>query len=431
MVAMSLGGRVHAEQAVDLIQVYDLAKEAEPRLKSAEQALEVAREQENQALAVLLPKASAFASVSANEMTQPAATRDPTMDYLGRRYGVSLQQVLFNLPAFLEKFRFATQTEQRQEEYVSAQMDLMKDVTVRYFDVLAARDVLEVLNAEKEVTEKDMRRTQEMFKRQMAKITDVYQLEAHYDALLSQEIAAENKVAIALESLRELTGTPVAAVKALPAEIRFPTLDRSLDEWVTLAKQNSPVLQALIYAIDASETYVEQQWAGHLPTLNLTLSYVNSNTTFDARQFPSYETKSASVDLNVPLFQGGGVEARKREAIARLGIAKETREEKERAIEKLTRTAFLSAQASRSRIDSAAKLVKAAEKARDAMGKSYTFGISTIVDVLKSQKELSEARIEQITAKYEYIKSYIQLKHGAGIVSQEDLAEVNGWITSH
>jgi outer membrane protein len=165
--------------------------------------------------------------------------------------------------------------------------------------------------------------------------------------------------------------------------------------------------------------------------LNLTLSYVNSNTTYDSRQFPPYETKSAAVDINVPLFQGGGVEARKREAIARLGIAKETREEKERAIEKLTRTAFLSAQASMARIDSAAKLVKAAEKARDAMGKSYTFGISTIVDVLKSQKVLSEARIEQITAKYEYIKSYIQLKHGAGIVSQEDLAEVNGWITSH
>lgn len=56
--------------------------------------------------------------------------------------------------------------------------------------------------------------------------------------------------------------------------------------------------------------------------------------------------------------------------------------------------------------------------------------MATIVDVLKSQKDLFEARAEQITARYDYIKNYIQLKHAVGIVSTDDLAEVNRWVAS-
>lgn len=427
---MACGAGPRAEQGFDLMQVYELARAAEPRLKAAEQALEAAREQENQALGALLPRASAFGSVSTNQLNESLRGADLNKTYPGHRWGASVQQVLFNLPAFLEKLRFASQTEQRQEEYATAQMDLIRDVTLRYFDVLQARDYLEVLRAEKEATEKDRDRTQQLFQRQLAKITDVYQIEAHYDALLTKEIAAQNKVEVALESLRELTGTPITQVKPLSSNAVLPNLEHTLEEWVSLAKKNSPVLQALVHAIDAAETYVEQQWAEHLPTVNLSLYYINSNITYNSLTSPPYETKSASVDVNVPLFQGGAVEAKRREAIARLAIAKETREEKERAIEKLTRTAFLNVRAGKSQLESAAKLVSAAEKAYDAVQKSYAFGMATIVDVLKSQKDLFEARAEQITARYDYIKNYIQLKHAVGIVSTDDLAEVNRWVAS-
>lgn len=436
LILATLSGSLWADQASDLLQVYGYAREANPQLKAAEQTLEMARAQEGQTLSVLLPQVKAFGSYSANEFHQniKATPLDPrpnlTRDYPGKRAGVSVQQVLFQLPAFLEKLRFSSLTEQRQEEYESAKKDLMALVVERYFDVLAAQDILEVLTSEKTATEKDMRRIQEMFKRQLASITDVYQIEANYDALLAKEITAQSKLDIARESLREVIGTRINAIRPLKSEVRFPGLNGSVEDWVTLAKENSPVLQALIYGIDAAETYVEQQWASHLPTVQLSLNYIYSDVTYDNRALPPYDSKYASVDMSLPIYSGGGIEAKRKEAIARLNIAKETREEKERAIEKQTRTAFLTALASKAQIESDAKAVRSAEKAYDAQEKSYGLGLSTIVDVLKAQKDRLEARLTEINAKYEYIRSYVQLKHSAGILSDEDLEEVNRWIGS-
>lgn len=428
-VLMCTGLPLCAAEPADLLDVYELALQADPRLKGSEYTLETAKAQERQALGALLPNVKGFGSYSFNEITQDTPI-NPTTGYVGRRAGIIAQQVLFDLPAFLEKHRFASQTEQRQEEYVSALKDVMKDVTERYFGVLAAHDALSLVQMEKEATEKEMRRVQQMFKRQLTTITDVYQIEAHYDALLTKEINAQNDLAISLERVRELTGKPFDALEPLLADIQFPPIEGSLDEWVSLSKENSPVLKALIHAIDAAETFVNQQWASHLPSVRLNAQYIYSDTGFDNRQLPPYDNKSVGVEMNFPLYQGGIVEARRREAIARLGVAKETREEQERAIEKQTRTAFLSAQASQSKIRSAEKLVKSAEKAYDSMKKSYALGMATIVDVLKAQKDFFEAKMEQLTAKYEYITSYIQLKHSAGIVSEQDLIEVNQWIAA-
>ena len=105
-----------------------------------------------------------------------------------------------------------------------------------------------------------------------------------------------------------------------------------------------------------------------------------------------YTVGTLGLQLNVPLYSGGGMKAGEREAVARFEMMKYKRMEKQREIERETRTAYLNAQTGYSRIASTAREVEARVKARDGQQRGYELGASTIVALLESKKNLLKSR---------------------------------------
>ena len=60
----------------------------------------------------------------------------------------------------------------------------------------------------------------------------------------------------------------------------------------------------------------------------------------------------------------------------------------------------------------------------------FEVGTRTIVDVLNSQRENYLARLNYARARYQYVVDQLRLKKAAGILSSEDLAEVNKALES-
>lgn len=418
----------------NLLQLYDLAVTTNPVMQGRKYSIAQAEAQKDQARSKLLPQASATGFMSWNEFTQEVPNRftgqttDITTQYQGLRGVVQARQALFDLASFraFEGAGFAIK--QAEQDMEDARLNLATDLVDRYLEFLEATDEASYLQSELDLTDGDMQRIRRLYERTMAKVTDLYEVEAYYQTLKTRELEIHNAQAVALEKVREVVGVPVTDLARLKKE-ELPPVPGHPDQWVTEAVQQHPAMQALQHALEASAKTIASQWANHLPQLSLQMSGIYAkNGGFDNRQLDPYTVGTLGLQLNVPIFSGGSVKAGEREAIAKFEITKYKRIAKQREIERETRTAYLSAVTGYSRIASTTREVEARVKARDGQIRGYELGASTIIAVLESKKNLLKSRFAYARARYDYIRSLVGLRVWGGTLSRTDVQEINGWL---
>lgn len=425
-----------AAPAIDLLQLYEQTLATNPLLKGRGYSIEQAQAQADQALSKLLPQVMAIGNLSWNDFTQAETnpltrqTRNVNSQYEGTRGIIQARQALFDLPSFLRMQGADATVQQTEQELEAARMAITADLIDRYFAVLQAADEMGYLQGEKELTSGEMKRIRSMYERQMAMVTDLYEVEAYYQTLETREIEVANAKAVALEKLRETAGIAVPDVAPL-ARDSLPDVPGQSEQWVREAEQKHPALLALQHAIEAASKLIDSARAEHLPQLSLQLSQTYAdNGGFDNRQLPRYNVGTVGLQLNVPIYSGGGIEAAARDATARYYLAMERQTEKRREIERETRTAYLNAKTGHARVDSTGREVLAREKARAAQEKSYELGIATIVALLESKKNLLKSRFEQAQARYDYVRALVALRLWGGSLNHQDIQDINGWLAT-
>ena len=410
--------------AQSLLDFYRRALESNPALRSRELGVEQARAQEELAASKLLPQVVASGSYYWNDYRESGLGQ---RNYDGSRTALQARQALLDLASYfkLQSARYTLAQSEQQRE--AARMALAGDIVERYLAVLQAADEIANLGAEKEAIESQLKRLRFMRERQLAKVTDLLEVEAYYQGLLTREIEARSAAAVALERLRETSG--LAADRVAPLErMTFPPLSGAEAQWVDDAASNNPNLAALQQAIEAAAKLVESGRAEHMPQVALTASKTHSDQGYDNRLTPPYNVGTLGLQVTVPLYEGGRVQATVRDASARLAIAREQYEGARREVERDTRTAYLSAVASRARIESTGAEVHALENVVAAQRTSYEMGVATIVDLLIAQRRLFRSRSDQFKARYDYIRDFTTLRVRAGRLTDQDIEEVDRWM---
>lgn len=416
-----------ASHADDLLSLYQRALLASPELKGSQYALDITRAQEDQAFGKLLPQAAIRANYSANQLKRETFKGS---GYPGTSAGINMRQPLFDLQAYLLMKSQQSLTAKGEENLLAAHQQLIADLVDRYTDALEAIDKTEIISTELGSTEKQLARVKSMSERQMALVTDLYQLQAKVETLRSDLIVSKNEANIALEKLRELTGDAVINLQPVRLDTHQPPPDGSIDNWIEQAGRNNPDISALKHAVESADQSISAYQAGHLPRLELQASGNYSNTTFNNQQSPPYEVGTVGVEATIPLYEGGITSARVREAEGRKGLGSSQLEQKQREIEKITRDAYLDMAISSARSQATDRALEASEKSRLAMEKGYELGVVTIVDLLNAQKQLSEAHKNQRQARYRYFKTRSALLQQAGRLDVEELAKLNDWLVT-
>jgi len=412
-------------QADDLLSIYEQALNSDPNLKAAQLQTELSEAQQAQAGGALLPQASANVNISYNNQYTDSTGTD---SYKGERYSVNLTQSLIDVSKVYNWQRARALTDKSEMDFQQAHQVLMFDVVERYFTVLAMQDNLSLIRQETETTEKQLKQIQRQYDKHIVKITDVYELEAKLDSLLAEGIEAETQLDVAKQSLTELTGQPVMQLANLQNDIQFTPLAGDIQSVTEQAQANSPLIKAQDKEITAGDYDVISQHAKHLPVVDLQLQYYNTDNGFQNRQTPTVDTKVAAINVTIPLFAGGATYQRAKEASRQLAISKQRKISLLRSIEKETRDAFLSANASVRRIKASIRAQKTAIKAREAMEKGFTYGVQSIGDVLISQAREFSANRDLLEAKYTYIKNRIRFERSLGTLSINSLSEINAWL---
>jgi outer membrane protein len=416
--------QLHAD---DLLSIYHQAVQADPTTQSAQVKLKIGEAQKEQAKGQILPQITGSANWSTNYQS---FGNNPTRNYGGTRYYISLNQTLIDFAKFWN-WRKAQATESQYVlEAAQAEQILLYEVTDKYFSVLETEDELALYQAEGEITRQEVRQIQQQYGKQIVKITDLLAIQAKLDQINAAAVEAEAKAQNAKQALQQLTNANPVNLAKLKEPIEYKPLEGKLDDWLAMARSQNPAIAAQGYAITAAGHDIDQQQAGHYPVVELQLNYYNTDVGFQNQRTGQLDNQVAAINVNVPIFSGGTTYYRVQEAKHRLTLNKYDQEAKLRELNKLTSEAYLNTNASVKRIKANQKALDSASKASEAMVTGFNYGVQTMNDVLKAQEEEFQALHDLGKAKYSYIKNRMRFLQAIGSISEDNLTEVNDWLDS-
>jgi outer membrane protein len=419
--------------ADNLLDIYQLAQENDPQFKAAQAAHDAALEAKPQSRALLLPTLSFNAQASRQrediKSSSSAIFSTDTTYATIKGYSLSLNQPLFNTEYFTQLRQADATVGQADAELSAAEQDLIIRVAQSYFDVLAALDNLEFVRAEKNADERQLEQTKQRFDVGLIAITDVHEAQAAYDLAVAQEIEAENQVSSSREALSELTGQLHKELANLTDKMELISPDpTNIDSWSNTALKQNFSLIAEEFAVKAAREEVKLQRSGHYPTIDITANHGYTDIGGGSLGARETEDDTIGVELNLPLFSGGAVNSRVRQAIQLLEQAQDNLEQQRRATLRQSRDAYKNTLAAIKRVKAFNQAVISAQSALDATEAGLEVGTRTTVDVLNSRQELFLARQNYARSRYDYLLNTLKLKQAAGILGAADLENINSWI---
>src|SRR5574343_1153179 len=317
--------------AVDLMQVYRDAQSNDPTFAAARATLAAGQEKQPQARAGLLPSLSLEGNTTWNDNDYKYASMpsfNGVLQYNSNGYQLTLSQPLFRWQNWIAYDQSKMQVAQAEANFGLARQDLILRVAQAYFDVLYAQESVAAVKANKQAIAQQLELAKKSFEVGTSTITDTHEAQARFDLANAQEIAAESDLEVKLRALQAIVGQEPGALAQLRKNAELtPPQPSSMNEWVSAAETGSLNVQVQQYNARIAAREVDRQRAGHYPTLDLVANYGESKT-FASTAFGLLDTQYQNIGLqiNVPLFQGGSVASREREASANRAAAASTLE---------------------------------------------------------------------------------------------------------
>ena len=135
-----------------------------------------------------------------------------------------------------------------------------------------------------------------------------------------------------------------------------------------------------------------------------------------------------TLQLNLPIYQGGLILSKSREAIHLYTQAAQELEKTRRSVQRRTHEAFLGVASIIFRIKALAQALRSTEATLRSTQMGFQVGTRTSVDVLDAQREMLRAKRDYASARYDYILDVLRLKQAAGTLSDEDIVAINTWF---
>ena len=428
----TLSGSAHSE---DLLQIYREALASDPTLAAARANYVATQELLPQARAGLLPVFSLLGNANEQNFsnslhTNPSVT--VTQKFPLYSYTVSASQPLYRMQNWISFDQAKVQVGQADYTLASAQQDLIVRVAQAYFDVLLAQFTIELNESQKAAVSENLALAKRNFEVGVATITDTNDAQAKYDQIVATEISVQNDLANRMAALRAIIGrTPNALVRVdrtYEPQLPTPTV---IEPWVERAINENYQVRIAQSNFDIASLEIDRQRAGHYPTLDLVASFnqsysggaattnLSGNFTQDAR------LGIIGVQLNMPLYQGGLVNSRVRQAIANLETSRQNLESARRAAQLLAQTSFAGVTSGVAQLKALAQALKSAQVSYDSNKLGLEVGVRTNLDVLNQQQQVFQTRFNIAQAYYNYIINALRLKQSVGTLSDLDVEQIN------
>lgn len=421
-----------AAAAQDLVQVYRDAVRYDAVFASARAALEAGREKLPQGRALLLPTLNLTGNVTRSRIDvqsrDPAASPNFLREPRSNGYTLTFLQPLFRPQNILQNDQAGWQVRQAEATYGQASQDLIVRVSQAYFDVLASQDTLALVGAQKTAIAEQLAQAKRNFEVGTATITDTHEAQARYDLIQAQEIAAQNDLESKRRVLQQITGRNYERLTPLRPDVRLsPPNPTAMENWVELAEKQSYSVQVQEAASQVAMLETRRANAAHWPTIDFIGTYGRSNDSASTVSAIGRETTTTQIGVQfaVPLYQGGALDSREREAAALSVRAREDLENARRSAALSSRQSYLAVINGIAQVGALEQALVSSQSALDSNRLGYEVGVRINIDVLNAQQQLFSTRRDLAVARYNTITNHLRLKAAVGSLREEDLEEVN------
>jgi outer membrane protein len=302
--------------------------------------------------------------------------------------------------------------------------DVFTDAVSVYMDVIRDRSIVTLNENQVKVLQTNLQATRDQFEVGDLTRTDVAQSEARLALAQSNLAGAQGRLKGSEEHSRRVVGK-------LPGELDppppLPALPTSPDQAVDIALQNNSGLASIAAQSRAAGYDISVARSQRLPTVSAYTNGTAANYLGTAsRQFgpgaaDNQVTTNVGVSAAIPIYQGGLVGARVRQAQAFEAQLLEQGVEIERSVVAQTRAAFSSYRAALEAIESNRVAVSANTLALEGTRAEQTVGTRNVLDVLNAEQELLNSQVLLVTANRDAYVAGFQLLNAMGRAEAEDL----------
>ncbi|MBK9082032.1 MAG: TolC family outer membrane protein [Rhizobiales bacterium] len=336
-----------------------------------------------------------------------------------RGFGVQIQQNLWNGNRTANGVRQAESGVLAARETLrNAEQTVLQNAVTSYMNVLRDTAILNLRRNNIEVLDQQLRQTRDRFNVGEVTRTDVAQVEAQLASARADAFTAQSNLQTSLANYRQVVGEqPRSLAPAKPIDKALP---KSVANAVSSSQTEHPLIQAAMHNVDAAQLAVKLVEGELYPTLGVTGSL---SKRWDPNGARGAQTTSASAvaTLTVPIYEGGEVYARVRQAKEQLGQARLQADVQREQVRALVVSSWGLWENSRAVLQAAQAQVTAAEIALNGVREEAKVGQRTTLDVLVSQQTLLNARVTLVTAQRDRVVTSYSVLSAMGRLSASTL----------
>ena len=414
----------------DLLQIYREALANDATYAAARYQQQAAQERVPQARSGLLPNVGLTGRTDLNryESTEP----DITNSYNIYGGGVNLTVPVYRPQNWeaLEQAKISVMTADLTLQQSS--QDLTLRVATAYFNVLGARDQLIALDAAKKATLEQLQQAKREFEVGTKTIIDTNEAQARYDQIVAQEQVALGTLLVRRSELQTIIGRDLGTLAPLRDRPNL-TLPQPADimQWVRSAEDTSYAVQIARGNYEIATREVQRQRDGHKPTLDLVGGYnVNKFNGTQSSEFinPRINAGTVGLQLNVPIYQGGVVQSRVREALSLQDRSNAELESARRNSANAARDAYTGVNFGLAQVRALESAEVSARTQLDSTQLGYQVGVRILLDVLNATTLLVQTQRDVKRARYDFLLAALRLKASSGALTEDDIAGINALL---
>ena len=304
------------------------------------------------------------------------------------------------------------------EKARSSRLDMVTQVKNAYFGTLMAKEAFNVYKEVYENAMKNYEETQKKFSSQKASEMDVLRAKTSVANAIPNVYNAESSVILALWQLKAVLGVEldmnIDVAGCLEDYSHQMFYDIHQHDSISV-DHNTTMKQLAIQAEQLAENIKIQQYA-NIPSLammfNFSMNAMTNDFNFSEYKWTPYSYVGFS--LNIPIFAGGKRYHQIRQARNQYEQVKLQTVNTERQLKIAIRQSLNTMETNMKSYYAAKDAVAAAQKGYDITSMAYQVGRSTLVELNDAQLALTQARLAESQAIYNFVTAKAQLEQTIG-----------------
>ena len=301
----------------------------------------------------------------------------------------------------------ASLTTQREQE------NLKLNVIKAYYDALESKKTVGVRQETVDKYQEHYTNVSQLYAAGSKAKIDVIRSQVELSDARQNLIKAENSYEVDLAELRNYLNIDRSEPLNLTTDFSYLAFDKDMSACLDYAYANRKDLQVDKNKLLQQEQAIKAAKAGYLPTLNLSVGLSDSQ-----RFHPSSEnshTASAALGLDWNIFDSGVTRAQVKSAETDRDIAKLNYLKDKEDIDLAVRQAYYNMREAEKRFNSTQDAVHQAEEDAFIAREKYRAGEGLMLDIIDAQEALSTARLNYISAQYDYARYKATVENAMGV----------------